>query len=811
MILRETAVAVTAKELAHRSDIDGLRGVAVLAVLAYHYWGGLFRGGFIGVDIFFVISGYLLSAIIFSEVQGSRFLFYRFYERRIRRIFPALFVLLALSTAFAVLFLLPPDFESFNHSFVAASLSISNFHFWKTSNYFDAPAAVRPLLHTWSLGVEEQFYAVLPVFIVLVQRFLPKYLRAIVVLAAIGFFIWSVVEVRRDPGGAFFLPFSRAWELLLGTALALKIFPAPRSKGMQEGLAAFGILGILCSVFLLTASMPFPGENALLPCAAASAIILAANERNTMAGRLLSQKPIVFIGLISYSLYLWHWPLLVFSRIAISNRFDLPSSGSRLLLALLAIAIATVSWRFVETPFRVGKHRPGSKVVFVFAGVCIATSLAIAGICSFKAVRMGRFPQSVDEISGYLDYGETHPAEFSRVFGPGSCYLDRREDLAHFNERECLQSTAGKPQVLIFGDSHAANLRSGLESAMPAVNFMEATSSSCPPTLQQNERATPECRQFVRKVLNEFIPNRPISTVLLNALWTEPDLPHLTETIASLQQRGINVVVFGPFPVYDMGFPRLLAKEVTSQQSGFPGRHFVAYERLLDERMSRMAAETWHVSYVSPLKILCPQSGCVEYAAPGVPLEFDESHLTLQGSNLLGHAVNNDFPHLFDETEVAQPGPPVADSPNGSPNQTLEPPDDFKSSQLDSIDALRGIAVLGVIVIHAANVPHVPNTIWNLALPGQRGVQLFFIVSAFTLFLSRERRPDEAHPDRNFFLRRFFRLTPMFYLATVLACLFAPDGSAGNGCVGEGDSPGTSLQRPGRSSIGKSESHCLPI
>jgi peptidoglycan/LPS O-acetylase OafA/YrhL len=290
MIHRKATVSARSKELVHRSDIDGLRGVAVLAVLAYHYWGGLFRGGFVGVDVFFVISGYLLSAIVFSEVDGNRFLLYRFYERRIRRIFPALFVLLALSTGFAVLFLLPPDFESFNHSFVAASLSVSNFHFWKTSNYFDAPAAVKPLLHTWSLGVEEQFYAVLPVFIVLIQRFLPKYLRAIVVLAAIGFFLCSVVEVRRDPGGAFFLPFSRAWELLLGTALALQIFPAPRSKLMQEALAAFGILGILCSVFLLTANTPFPGENALLPCAAASAIILAANESRTIAGRLLSRR-----------------------------------------------------------------------------------------------------------------------------------------------------------------------------------------------------------------------------------------------------------------------------------------------------------------------------------------------------------------------------------------------------------------------------------------------------------------------------------------------------------------------------------------
>lgn len=655
MIHRKESVSATEKELVHRSDIDGLRGVAVLAVLAYHYWGGLFRGGFIGVDVFFVISGYLLSAIIVSEVQSHRFLFYRFYERRIRRIFPALFVLLALSAGFALLFLLPPDFESFNHSFVGASLSVSNFHFWKTLNYFAAPAAARPLLHTWSLGVEEQFYVVLPVFIVLVQKFLPKYLRATVVLAAICFFVWSVVEVRRDPGGAFFLPFSRAWELLLGTALALQVFPTPRSKLMREVLPAFGILAILCSVFLLTANIPFPGENALLPCVGASAIILAANERRTVAGRLLSRRPLVFIGLISYSLYLWHWPILVFSKIAISKWFDLPSFGSRLLLAVLAVAIATVSWRFVETPFRVGAHRPGSKTIFIFAGLCIATSLAIAGIFSIRVVQRGRFPQSVDEISNYLDYQQTHPAEFSALFGFGSCYLDKREDLADFNERECLKSTTDEPQVLIFGDSHAANLRPGLQSAMPGVNFMEATSSSCPPTLEQNERSTSECRQFVRKVLTEFISARSIPTVLLNAFWNDSDLNHLTETITFLKRRGVKVVIFGPFPVYDTEFPRLLAKAISSQEGGLPGKHLVSHEQILDERMSQMAAETWHVSYVSPLKILCPKSVCVEYAAPGVPLEFDGSHLTLQGANLLGRAVSADFPHLFEKSEFDQP------------------------------------------------------------------------------------------------------------------------------------------------------------
>lgn len=635
-------------ELSRRSDIDGMRGVAVLAVLAYHYWGGLFRGGFIGVDIFFVISGYLLSAIIISEVKEGRFSFARFYERRIRRIFPALFALLALCAGFGAFFLLPPDALSLNHSTLAASLSSSNFYFWKTSNYFDAPAAVRPLIHTWSLGVEEQFYIVLPIFIVLIQRNLPRYLRTIVVVVAVSSFIWSVIEVRLDPGAAFFLPFSRSWELLLGTALALQVIPAPRSQMLREVLAAFGILGILCSVFLLTAGTPFPGENALLPCAAAAAIILAGDEGSTRTSRLLSRKPLVFVGLISYSLYLWHWPLLVFSKIAVSQKFDFSVSGSHVLLAVLSIVIATVSWRFVETPFRSGRRRPNMRTIFIFGLTCVVTSVVCALILSSRHGQMGRFSHSVDEISDYLDYGKTHPEEFGLIFGSGSCYLDRREAVANFNEQECLKIIPGKQQVLIFGDSHAANLRQGLESAFPQVNFLQATSSSCPPTLARNRSSTPECKQFVSKVLNEFIPAKSISMVLLNAFWTQSDLANLTDTVELLQRRGVTVVVFGPFPVYDSDLPRLLAKAMISQEINFPREHLVSQEEVLDEQMSQMARETWHVPYVSPLKILCPGNRCFEYAAPGVPLEFDTSHLTLEASKYLGQSVSIEFPHVFE-------------------------------------------------------------------------------------------------------------------------------------------------------------------
>ncbi len=634
--------------LRYRPDIDGLRAVAVLAVLAYHYLGEP-SGGYIGVDVFFVISGYLLSAIIISAVQAARFSLSGFYERRIRRIFPALFALLAITSAFAWFFLLPPDIVSFSRSTLAASLSISNFYFWQNSNYFDAPSAVRPLLHTWSLGVEEQFYIVLPIFIVLLQRYLPRYLRTTVVAVGIASFVWSVVDVRIDPGAAFFLPLTRAWELLLGTVLALRIIPVPRSRVWREVIAACGILGILGSLVSLTVNTLFPGENALLPCGAAAAIILAGEKGSTLTSRFLSRRPLVFVGLISYSLYLWHWPILVFSRIAAFRQFDAPATiGARLLLAFISIGIATVSWRFVETPFRTGPRRPAKRAIFIFGGTCVAIFVVTALALSSMRGLTGRFSPPANAVAEYLDYGESHPNDLKALFGSGSCFLDRREAVTHFNKQECLKPIPGKQQVLIFGDSHAANLRYGLESSIPKLNFLQATSSSCPPTLVQNRISTPECKEFVNKVLNEYIPEKSITMVLLDANWTSADLKNLTDTVDLLHRRGVSVVIFGPFPVYDSDLPRLLAKSIAYGDLEYPHKHLEPQQRILDAQMSQMAKDTWHVPYVSPLRVICPDNGCIEYAAKDVPLEFDQSHLTLQGSAYFGHQVSIEFPHVFD-------------------------------------------------------------------------------------------------------------------------------------------------------------------
>ena len=624
-----------------------MRAVAVLAVVGYHYWGQHIPGGFIGVDIFFVISGYLLSAIIISDVQAGRFTFSGFYERRIRRIFPALFVLLGVATAAGCLLLFPKDLLSYGRSMIAASLSSSNFYFWATTTYFNGTGGEKPLLHTWSLAVEEQFYILFPIFIVLIHRYLPRHLRTVVTGVTIASLAWSIVDVRIDQGAAFYLPFTRAWELLFGAMLTLRVIPVPQSRMFRECLAASGCLAIAVSAFFMPHNAPFPGEYSLLPCVGAGAIIAAGQDEATLTGRVLSWKPVVFIGLISYSLYLWHWPLLViFTRLAPLSR---KIRGEHTILAVLSVVIAAISWRFVETPFRTGPRRPGKRTIYVFGAACVVAFTACATILCIARGLPGRFPDKADSIANYLDYKESFPSDFEKLFRPG-CFLGvhegNRERVADLDERLCLEPVEGKSQVLLFGDSHAADLQYGLESSIPNVHFLQATSAACHPTLEGGRSS--ECRQFVAKVFAKYIPSRSVSLVALNADWGPEELPELTKTIEFLHRKGIGVVVFGPRPQYEASLPRLLARSVVSGDAGFPSRYLSDTQPPLDAAMSRLAKETWHVPYISLMTILCPKDGCTEYAADGAPLQFDYGHLTLQGSVYVGREVNARFPGIFE-------------------------------------------------------------------------------------------------------------------------------------------------------------------
>jgi len=303
--------------LKYRPDIDGLRAVAVLAVLFFHTNIPGFSGGFVGVDIFFVISGFLITSIIIREIQQGTFSIARFYERRIRRIFPALFPVMAFSVAAGFYLMDAKALNDFGKSIASTTLFSSNILFCHQSGYFDAPALEKPLLHTWSLAVEEQFYILFPLALAFIrQRAKERYLLWISLALSISLAasIWAVFA---KPTQAFYLMQFRAWELLTGSLLALGVIPKPESARLQNALSALGLALVVYCIGFYSEKTLFPGQNAILPVLGAAMIIHGNgndNKGNGVIGKLLSIRPLVAVGLISYSLYLWHWPIVAFTR-----------------------------------------------------------------------------------------------------------------------------------------------------------------------------------------------------------------------------------------------------------------------------------------------------------------------------------------------------------------------------------------------------------------------------------------------------------------------------------------------------------------
>ena len=340
----------TARAFDHRGDIDGLRAVAVLAVIVHHVSARALPGGFIGVDVFFVISGFLITSIILRDLGAGMFSFATFYERRVRRLLPNLTLLLVFCSCVAWVLLLPADFRNYSSSLFSTSIFTSNMFFWRDSWYFAAPAQTKPLLHTWSLAIEEQYYLIFPAVLWMLHCYAPKRTRAACTIGFLVSLAMSVWAVRNAPAAAFYILPSRAWELLLGSLLVVGAVPTISSARSLELIAAAGLITILAAAFSFDSATPFPGAAALLPRAGTALIIHAgAAPHMTMVRRMLGWGPLVVIGLMSYSLYLWHWPLLAFARYYFLSEI---TPGATTLFVAISLIIAYLAWRFVERPVR---------------------------------------------------------------------------------------------------------------------------------------------------------------------------------------------------------------------------------------------------------------------------------------------------------------------------------------------------------------------------------------------------------------------------------------------------------------------------
>jgi len=623
----------------YRPDIDGLRAVAVVSVLVFHISAGYMPGGFVGVDVFFVISGYLISAIVFSEIAASRFSVTAFYERRVRRIFPALFAMLIVFSAVASFYLLPSEFVDFAKSLLAATTSSSNFYFWLHSGYFDSPTS-NPLLHTWSLAVEEQFYILFPIFLVLVRRFFPQRLRIMVVVLFCASLAASIAMLPRDPVTVFYMPYTRAWELLLGTILSLGMFPRMGSAVIRNvvSLAGMGLIGY--AVMRYSLHTPFPGLAALLPCVGSALIIGAGESSPTLVSMVLSWRPLVFIGLISYSLYLWHWPVIVLHSYGISvNRESLlPHRYVGLfpfirvdMFAEIAISflLAVLSWRFVERPFRSRSRRISRRPLFALSAAVMVLLIAFSASVIFADGFKARFsPQSV-KIASYLAIKDGGVAG-----GAGGCFIVDGGPTALDNDK-CLRTVDGKKNYLLIGDSFAGALWSGLSSSLPDDHVLLVSLSNCKPFVQPV--GSENCKKEMNYIFQQHLPNHPIDELLLEARWRPQDMDAVTATIQWAAQHHVPVIVFGPVDEYDAPLPRLLAYSIAWNEPDMPSRHRVTSRAEVDGEMQNMAATNWHVPYVSLNQTICNGDNCLEYAdsAHEVPMMNDEDHLNESGSGLV--------------------------------------------------------------------------------------------------------------------------------------------------------------------------------
>jgi peptidoglycan/LPS O-acetylase OafA/YrhL len=607
--------------LKYRPDIDGLRALAVVPVVFYHLGTNWVPGGFVGVDIFFVISGFLITGLLAAEIDAGDYSVARFYVRRARRIFPALFFMCLCYAGFALVYYLPNEVEAFRQSLLATTLFVSNIHFYLTQDYFGAAANTKPLLHTWSLAVEEQFYIVFPLLLFLLRRRAPAAERWILLAMAGASLAVSIHLSDADPTAAFYLPHSRAWELLIGSLLAVGGLPVVRKPVVAEVLALIGLALIAFSLLEYGRRTPFPGVAALAPCIGAALIIHTGSQVSTMTSRVLAFAPVRFIGLISYSLYLWHWPIDVGLRL-----FVQPLSQLNKIEAVVASFIAaTLSWKFVEAPFRRGSSRIAQRPALVAAGAAMMALLLVAVVLHPFSIRRWDLSPAEQKVLALQDQ---HFGSFMRE---GTCFLTADiDDFAQYDRATCLRLSTTQKNFLLIGDSHAADLWPGLARVNTEVNLMQATSSGCKPVI--NSVGSRRCTALMQYIFRDFLPTTThLDAILLSARWLSEDLPDAKATAAALTRYADKVVILGPAVEYQHPLPRTVTVSLATGDPSLVARDLALEVAATDRLFRRQLADSGAL-YFSIYDALCPKSHCQVLDSEGMPLEFDTDHFTLNGS-----------------------------------------------------------------------------------------------------------------------------------------------------------------------------------
>lgn len=550
------------KSLPYRPDIDGLRGIAVIGVVLYHA-GFLFPGGYVGVDVFFVISGFLITNLILKDLQSNSFSFLSFWERRARRILPALVTVVAFTLVAGYILLLPPDYRTLGTSVLALIALSSNVKFWLGTGYFQPEAEENPLLHTWSLSLEEQFYLLIPILLWALHRFSKvKWFTLLIGLLCLVSFVFSVLLIKSAPSATFYLLPSRAWEMAAGSLLV--IVPTISSAVMRKSALWLGFLGIMIPFLSYTEKTQFPGLAALPPVLGSVLVIWAGMGSEGLSFRtglltFLTSKPVVGVGLMSYSLYLWHWPFLAFNRyLNVWHDSDLVRAG----LLMASLLMAWLSLHYVERPFRSKNWISSQKSVFTVSVVALAVITAPA----LFIWRTNGMPERLSEL-GKNYASTTFDTQYVRE-------LSVEEIPSGFLN---LGLSTGKPTVFVWGDSHGMAILPAIHAAclQRSISAQAATHSSTAPVLGWfaktrfglNEKA-PAYNQMIMDYLESPSARQSLTHIVLVAYW-EGYLDRqanqtgfqeaLVQTFQRLRNCGYEVILFDQVPNWSSNVPRALA------------------------------------------------------------------------------------------------------------------------------------------------------------------------------------------------------------------------------------------------------------
>jgi peptidoglycan/LPS O-acetylase OafA/YrhL len=616
----------------YRPDIDGLRAIAVLLVVIYHAFPHALPGGFIGVDIFFVISGYLISTVLFQGIQGGTFSLVDFYSRRIRRIFPALSVVLLATGIFGWFALRADELSQLGKHIAAGAGFVSNLVLWSESGYFDAAAETKPLLHLWSLGIEEQFYFFFPIILWLAWKAKQNLLKVTVFVAAASF-VWNIYQYNNDTTALFYSPQTRFWELMIGAVLAyFTLHPPTRLEhvGLLQNAELRSVIGLVLIVIgVVTGGRAFayPGVWAIFPTLG-SALLISAGQTTVINRHLLSFRPMVLIGLISYPLYLWHWPLLSYARILEGRT---PSATVRVLCVVAAFVLAIITFRLIERPLRF--HVRQSRVAVV-----LLISVFAVGVSGFVIHQQNGFPgRSIDlrevKFDGDIGHVDFH-AYVENKFFPCTPDAVRAQAEKWEDILRCSQSRNDKPiDTVLLGDSHAEHLFIGVAESLPEKNVAFYIRNG------MSVRSNPGF-----DVIFEAIDSNPsIKQVVITSLWSlrQVPVPDMIDTIRSLQNTGKTVFITDDTP--DFSFDPALCKfkgECTEPASSFMARYNTYQQALRDVLDSVPGVELIRTS-----EYLCNADIC-RMGDDGKLYYRDPNHLSIPGSQFIGYEMVRRHPRL---------------------------------------------------------------------------------------------------------------------------------------------------------------------